>query len=570
MQSAELADVASLELDFQRQGEGFMRRLKNEHKKPMVYWNSNDWDAWDVAQIYVRGGNGGRGCKSFHREKNNEWMGPDGGDGGNGGHVILEGAEDSTLSQLKGHNTRHFKGEDGENGKGDSEHGKNGVDNIVKLPVGSVIWVKEQWKEGYEAHQHAGKEELTTNEDIRDRIFVGEITEVGQQIQIARGGKGGRGNQSFQRKWQNEPWLYEIGEKGKGRFIDIELKMKSDVGIIGVPNAGKSSLLSAVTNKGVKIAAYPFSTTRPNVAMHVNDVHGGLLLCDVPGLIEGAHDGRGMGITFLRHIERCRTLLHVIDGNSEDPIGDYLAVQHELGRYSTELLRKPQVIVVNKCDIPEVKELLPELMAELRKRSNHSRVFDISVATRYHVDDLMKKVVKWHKSIIAKDFKPTPGVSSEEALLVMNERRLLQLGGKIEPTIEKEPVKLDQVLPKGRRTHLQADVEPRVIWDVREDCWRLKHPAVEKFSREIDWEWRDSYIQFNKICKSTGMTEAMRNAGIKDGEEIIAGNHRFAYEPTRIGTESRMLQYEIDLDTTGEVGKDIEDVSKDWYNMNRP
>jgi len=510
---------------------------------PILKWNDPSWEYFDVAMIYVRGGDGGRGCKSFRREKNVPFGGPDGGNGGHGGHVYLECAPcEATLNPLK--LVIHCHADHGVNGEGKKLDGRNGEHKYLKVPPGSCVYVRESWLTGYSRGKSAGMNELVCFEDVGTRHFVGELTTIGQKVRVARGGVGGRGNLAFKTHSNTAPWMSEVGEKGLGRWIEIELKMMADVGIIGVPNAGKSSLLSAVTNKEAKIAAYPFTTVVPNVGYYRNDDHGGLTLCDVPGLIDGAHEGRGMGIQFLRHIERCRTLIHVVAGNSENPLRDFDMVQEELREYSTEVARKPQVVVVNKCDVPEVQEYLPELLAALRKRCGHSRVFDVSVATRHHVDELMRRVCRWHQSLARE--RPASGVPAEEAGLVLDGRRLAQLGGSIAPVSRGEAVALDPQAPKGRRLRKGA-VQPRVEWDVLEVAWRMRHPEVERVAAHTNWDYPDAGKRFNRVCKATGMTEVLAAQDVKDGDDVIVGTHKFQYEPSTVGSDSRMLIYEMDL-----------------------
>jgi len=542
----EVPEDENLELAFQQRVQESLLKVGKGHRMPITKWNDTDWKYFDIAMIYVKGGDGGRGCKSFRREKNVPFGGPDGGNGGHGGNVYLKCKRfRNDLRDLK--SVVHWYADDGVHGKGKKLDGKNGKHRVICVPPGVCVYVRDSWIKGQPKGKSAGLEELVCHEDVGTRHFVGELTEVGQSLRVARGGVGGRGNLAFKTHHNTAPWISELGSKGLGRWIELELKMMADIGIIGVPNAGKSSLLSAVTNKEAKIAAYPFTTVVPNVGFYRNDVHGGLVLCDVPGLIEGAHEGRGMGIQFLRHIERCRTLIHVISGDSENPLRDFDQIQAELREHGTEVATKPQVVVVNKCDIPEVQEQLPELMAALRRRCGHSRVFDISVATRYHVDDLMKRVCKWHRSILEADWAAAGGPPSDDASLVLSEQRLVMLGSSLGKVAHREAVELDPVAPKGRRLKKGA-IEPRVEWDVLDEAWRLKHPEVERVAASTNWDFPDATKRFNRVCKATGMTEALAAQSVKDGDVVIVGTHKFHYNPGMVGGESRMLIYEMDLD----------------------
>ncbi|CAE7041086.1 OBGL, partial [Symbiodinium sp. KB8] len=335
----------------------------------------------------------------------------------------------------------------------------------------------------------------------------------------------------------------------RGRWLELELKIIADVGIIGVPNAGKSSFLYAVTEKKPRIAAYPFTTTVPNLGYYDYDVHGGITLCDVPGLIEGASEGRGMGFMFLRHVERCQTLIHVIAGDSEDPIGDFETIQKELRDYSTEVAMKPQVIVVNKCDLPEVQERLPALMKELRRRCGHTRVFNISAATRYNTDELMERVYKWHQSVVRKEWDEN-GSPASDATHVVGRRELTQLGGKVEEVGRGEPVELDKALPSGRRQ--KSEFQAKVEWDVIDEAWRVIHPEVEQVALRTDWTYTGGYDRLNSIMKKTGASEALKQTGVKEGEIVIVGNTKFSYNPEMVGKEANMLYGQLELKTVKE------------------
>eukprot|EP00931_Biecheleriopsis_adriatica_P116622 TRINITY_DN92244_c0_g1_i1.p1 TRINITY_DN92244_c0_g1~~TRINITY_DN92244_c0_g1_i1.p1 ORF type:complete len:651 (+),score=114.73 TRINITY_DN92244_c0_g1_i1:23-1954(+) len=546
-QAPAASEAPNLELAFAKAAQDNLLKVGKEHKHGMTFWNDLRWDYWDLARIFVKGGNGGNGCKSFHREMNMPLMGPDGGDGGKGGHVYLRCTQmTNTLNGLK--ERTHYYAKSGEVGRGCELGGKHGDDLYVNVPPGTICYVQQKWVPGIEGSRKSlpGEKMLIRTEEITERQLVGELTRPGQVLRVARGGRPGKGNKSFKSHTNTAPWIATNGEKGIGRWIELELKITADIGLIGVPNAGKSSLLMAVTDKAPKIAAYPFTTTVPNLGFYRADVHGGVTLCDVPGLIDGAHEGRGMGITFLRHVERCRTLIHVISGDSEDPIGDFESIQQELRQYSTEVANKPQVVVVNKTDIPEVQEVLPELMAELRRRCGHSRVFDISAATRYNTSNLMKRVYKWHKSHVLRDWKAA-GLPCEDAEHIIGSREMAQLGTHIGEVSRGERIQLDEELPVGRRR--KSQFQAKIEWDVIEEAWRLIHPEVERAAALTNWNYEEGgFSRLNDICKATGMTEALRAANIKDGESIIVATKKFSYNPTMDGQDSRLLIYEMDLE----------------------
>jgi len=512
----------------------------------MTRWNDKEWNYLDVVTIFVQGGRGGHGCKSFRREYNRPNGGPDGGNGGHGGHVYVRCVESrNSLASIK--ERVHYEAQQGVNGMGKELHGKNGQHEYVDVPPGSVIYVQKKWVEGQDKGKFEGRNGLVCWEDIRDREVVAELLEVGQVVRVARGGRGGRGNHAFKTHVNRNPWIKENGEPGKGRWLDIELKMIADIGIIGVPNAGKSSLLAAVTAAVPNIAPYPFSTVMPNLGNYeVPGELGSLTLCDIPGLIEGAHEGRGMGFQFLRHIERCKTLIHIVSAASEDPLRDFDQIQEELRQYSPEVASKPQVVVVNKCDIPEAQEMLPELISALKRRCGHTRVFEISCATQYRVHELMRRVVKWHKSVVEEELRSVPNVNPEEAAIVVDSRKLSRLGGAVQGVNRKEPVQLDPERKRGERLPRGAYVA-RVEWDVLEEAWRLIHPEVERVAKTMDWSWSDSSERFNRVCKATGMTEALAAQDIEDGAWVICVTHKFQYSPSAVGRESRMLLYDMDM-----------------------
>eukprot|EP01038_Epipyxis_sp_PR26KG_P006623 gene6623-9091_t len=303
-------------------------------------YNDKEWMFFDVAKINVKGGEGGDGCMAMRREYLIEFGGPSGGNGGHGGSVYLECDKRlNTLSMLR--RKVHHKAKDGTNGRGDSRHGYRGDDCIVPVPPGTVV---------------------------RDQngVLAGELNQHGQRLLVARGGKGGRGNESFKTARMNAPAFAERGEPGPERWLNIELKLIADVGLIGIPNAGKSTLLASSSNAKPKIADYPFTTVVPNLGVcdvdidfKNGEVGNELVIADIPGLLEGAHEGIGLGLAFLRHIQRCRVLIHVIKGDSEDPIGDYMAINQELEFYNPELANKTQVVVINKIDIPEHAQNTP-------------------------------------------------------------------------------------------------------------------------------------------------------------------------------------------------------------------
>lgn len=278
----------------------------------------------DQVKIYIKSGDGGHGCVSFRREKYEPDGGPDGGDGGRGGDVILEAVENlNTLIDFR--YRQHFKAERGENGKGRDRTGKSRPPLVVKVPVGTVVL-----------------------DDEKTRTLA-DLTEAGQRFVLAAGGRGGRGNAQFKSSVNRAPRRADPGEPGGEAWVWLRLKLIADAGLVGRPNAGKSTFLAAVTRARPKIADYPFTTLHPNLGVLSDDLRE-MVIADIPGLIEGAHEGVGIGTRFLGHIERCRVLLHLIDGTEDNVAAAYRTVQTELAAYGHGLADKPQIVALNKCD----------------------------------------------------------------------------------------------------------------------------------------------------------------------------------------------------------------------------
>jgi len=279
----------------------------------------------DQAKIYVKAGSGGSGSSSFRREKFVEFGGPDGGDGGDGGSVVLI-AELNLNTLIDFRFQQHFKAEKGQSGMGAKKTGKGGQDLILKVPVGTQVFEED------------------------NNTLIEDLKKVGQKIVLARGGKKGLGNVRFKSSTNRAPRKKTDGSEGESFWIWLQLKVIADIGIIGMPNAGKSSLLSALTKAKPKIANYPFTTINPNLGVtSYNDKE--ITIADIPGLIEGAHDGVGLGDKFLRHVERCKNLIHLIDITDEDILGNYNKIRKELSKYSSSLLKKKEIIIFNKIDI---------------------------------------------------------------------------------------------------------------------------------------------------------------------------------------------------------------------------
>ena len=319
----------------------------------------------DQAKIYVKAGNGGSGSAGFRREKFIEFGGPDGGDGGDGGSVILI-AEENLNTLIDFRFRQHFKAGKGQDGMGKKKTGKNGNDLVLKVPVGTQIFEED------------------------NNTLIQDLKTVGQKIIIAKGGKKGLGNVRFKSSVNRAPRKKTKGSEGESFWIWLQLKVIADIGIIGMPNAGKSSLLSSFTKAKPKIANYPFTTINPNLGVaSYSDKE--ITLADIPGLIEGAHEGIGLGDKFLRHIERCKSLLHLIDITDENSLENYFKVRIELSRYSKKLVKKNEIIVFNKINIAEEKEINKRV--NIFKKKLNKKIYVISTLKNKGLTNIKKILI---------------------------------------------------------------------------------------------------------------------------------------------------------------------------------
>jgi len=420
----------------------------------------------------VWGGPGGDGCVSFRREKGEPLGGPSGGSGGRGGHVILECQEG--INTLAGARERvHVKGSKGENGTGKSRDGQRGKDVTITVPVGTVV------------------------RDF-DGNVAGELKENGQKMIVSMGGRGGRGNKAFKTHRNKAPKLAEKGGEGKQRWIFLELKLVGDVGVVGMPNAGKSTLLKQVTNANPKTADYPFTTISPNLGVVDLEDGKGLVLVDIPGLIEGASEGKGMGVTFLRHVQRNKVLLHVVDGSAPDPVGNFEKINRELRNYDGNLGDKKQVVCVNKCDLFEDDG--DEVISAIKKSAGHTRVLKISALKRENVKELMYRL----KMFVDKQ---------EEVVL--------------EETMNPN-VRFDE-------DDLQADSDD---FQVKSDPsypgqWRVTGAYIEEFARMTHWDYPEAVERFGRVLTATGIAGVLEDRGAKEGDLIMIDRFDFDFSPSK-------------------------------------
>ena len=342
----------------------------------------------DQAKIYIQSGDGGAGCVSFRREKYIEFGGPNGGDGGKGGSVWIEAVPNlNTLIDFRYH--QHFKAQKGRNGMGSDKTGPKGEDIVIKVPVGTEILADDQ------------------------ETLIVDMVEPGQRFLIAKGGDGGRGNAQFKSSTNQAPRFAEPGWPGEEKWVWLRLKVIADVGLLGMPNAGKSTFLSVVTKARPKIADYPFTTLHPNLGVAWVDNYE-MVIADIPGLIEGASEGVGLGDRFLKHIERCYALLHLIDATSDDVVATYKSIRKELELYDVKLASKPEVVALNKIDALDDKEVAKKQKA--LEKAIGKKVFAISAIAKKGVFDCLLEVNKY----ITRDRKRKDEDVSEEQIVVAN------------------------------------------------------------------------------------------------------------------------------------------------------
>jgi GTPase len=420
----------------------------------------------DEAKIRVRSGKGGNGVVHFRREKYVPRGGPDGGDGGKGGDVILEVIP--TLNTLVAF--RHqslFASKDGMNGAKQNMTGRSGEDLVIPVPPGTIIY------------------------DDDTGAVIGDLVEPGQRMVIAIGGRGGKGNSRFANSVNQVPRIAEKGAPAQEKNLRLELKLIADIGIVGVPNAGKSTFLAAVTKAKPKIAPYPFTTIEPNLGVAELDDEITLVLADIPGLIEGAHQGIGLGDAFLRHIQRTRVLIHLLDGLSEDPILDYAQINSELALFDPELARKPQVVAFNKVDLPEVEARWPKISAELKSRIGPSGV---------HV------------------LFPVSAVAHTNLREALYRARELLAQAPVVPESSEMPVYRPEVNPKDFTISRMPQ------------GWRVSGLAIERAAEMTYWEHMQSVRRFQRLLEALGVETALRKAGIEEGDTVFIGEYELVWE----------------------------------------
>jgi len=422
---------------------------------------------FDEIVIAVSGGKGGDGVIHFRREKYVPRGGPDGGDGGHGGSIVLQVDKHlNTLSSFR--HQRQYRAQDGTRGKGKDQTGASGDDLIIKVPPGTMVF------------------------DDSDGKFLGDLVSGGHSLTVAKGGRGGRGNSRFKSSKNKAPRIAEKGEPPEEKTIRLELKLIADIGIIGVPNAGKSTLLSVVSNAKPKIAPYPFTTLQPNLGVVDLDDEIQLILADIPGLIEGAHKGEGLGHDFLRHIQRTRVLIHLLDGLAEDPFLDFAQINTELALFDPALGDKPQIIVLNKMDMPEVEEKWPIIKKQLQDKG-YQDIYSISAITNQGIKPVLYRAAEILKDVPVYEYR-TPFDGDEVPIY-------------------------------------RFDKDPQDYFILKTDRgWRLSGEAIERAAAMTYWEHMQSIRRFHRILEVMGVDRALREAGVEPGDSVFIGDHELEWD----------------------------------------
>ncbi|KAF3322837.1 GTP-binding protein OBGC [Carex littledalei] len=429
---------------------------------------------FDTAKIYAKAGDGGNGVVAFRREKFVPYGGPSGGDGGQGGHIYLE-VDHSMNSLLPFRKTLHFRAGRGRHGQGRKQAGARGEDVVVLVPQGTVV-------------REAMKGKLGKGEVLM------ELVRPGQKALLLPGGRGGRGNASFKSGNNKIPKIAERGEEGAEMWLDLELKLVADVGIVGAPNAGKSTFLSAITAAEPEIANYPFTTLLPNLGVVSLDFDVTMVVADLPGLLEGAHRGYGLGHEFLRHSERCSVLVHVVDGSAEQPEYEFDAVRLELELFSPALAEKPYIVLFNKMDLPEAFEKWESFRENLQSRGFKP----------YCISALNKQ--------------GTYEIACTAYELLQKERR-----EKKEIEEWQNPQDLNHVADaiKRERSALMSDFE--IIHENNSNTWHVVGAGIQRFVQMTNWRYSESLRRFQHALEACGVYKALTKKGVKEGDIVIVG-----------------------------------------------
>lgn len=416
----------------------------------------------DTAAIFAKAGDGGNGASSFRREKFVPRGGPDGGDGGRGGSVYLV-ANPSVSTLLEFSNRRHFKAGRGGNGAGAKKHGKAGENVRILVPLGTVV--------------------------TSDGELLADLSRAGDEVMVARGGRGGLGNVHYVTSTNQAPTVAQKGEPGSEAWVTLELKSIADVGLVGYPNVGKSSLLAALTAATPKIGDYPFTTLEPNLGVAERD-HFTFVLADIPGLIEGAHRGVGLGHEFLRHVERARILLHVIDATVSDPVATYESVREELELYNPALAAKPEIVALNKIDREDVRARVPELLERFKTQLPSTQVVAVSALTTRGVDALISDLIETLAALPKEAPRPV------------------------------ETMKVYRLSPTDESWVIEREGEE----------YRVRGKRIERIVAMTDLTNPDAVEMLQGTLKRMGILQALETEGVVSGDTVHFGNVELEWE----------------------------------------
>ncbi|XP_027363735.1 GTP-binding protein OBGC, chloroplastic [Abrus precatorius] len=430
---------------------------------------------FDRAKIYVKTGDGGNGVVAFRREKYVPLGGPSGGDGGRGGDVYVE-VDGSMNSLLPFRNSVHFRAERGSHGQGSLQSGAKGEDVVVKVPPGTII-----------------------REASQDNVLL-EMVFPGQRALLLPGGRGGRGNASFKSGTNKVPKIAENGEQGPEMWLELELKLVADVGIVGAPNAGKSTLLSVVSAAKPAVANYPFTTLLPNLGVVSFDYDSTMVVADLPGLLEGAHRGFGLGHEFLRHTERCSALVHVVDGSSLQPDLEFDAVRLELKLFNPELSEKPYIVAYNKMDLPEAYENWESFKEKLQSRG----------------------ITPFCMSAVKKEGTHEVICAAYELLRKSKEDRE-------EFEVGRDMVNLNHVADAVQKQRNASISDFEIFHDSNSNIWHVVGSGLQRFIQMTNWRYIDSEIRFQHVLEACGVYKSLMKLGVKEGDTVIVGEMKMVW-----------------------------------------
>lgn len=440
---------------------------------------------FDQVTINVQAGDGGNGAVSFRREAYVPHGGPNGGSGGRGGDVWLR-VDRGLNTLLPFRRKKHFKAGRGKHGSGKDQNGAYGKDEIIRVPPGTVV------------------------RDADTGELLADLVTPDQELLVAEGGRGGRGNAAFASSTNRAPHFSEKGETGQARRLYLELKLIADIGIIGKPNAGKSTFLASVTAARPKIADYPFTTLIPNLGVADIDERS-VVLADIPGLIEGAHTGAGLGDRFLKHIERTRVLIHLLDGAAEDPLADFQAINAELAQYNPALARKEQIVGFNKMDLPDAQEHFENFVRNVRRN-----VPDV----RHDVPDIRRDVPDARHSIPDLEVIPISAATGEGVReLLHGALAILDALPPEEKIVETETMPVFRPTPDEEQFTVEREGKAEGV-----SIFRVRGVKVERVAQMTNWDQDEGVRRTHRVLQAMGVNDALRAAGIQEGDFVRIGD----------------------------------------------